>query len=286
MSDEARGVALVVAAVTSLQFGAGYAVTLFDELGPAGAALVRLAIAAAILVALWRPRVRGHPREDLGTAALFGVTLGLMNWAIYSAMDRIPLGIAVTIEFAGPLAVAVAGSRRALDLLWVALAAAGILLLADPGGTSDLDALGVVFALLAAALWAAYILLAARTGRLFPGGSGLAIAMVFGAAAVAPAGLAQAGDALLEPHLLAAGAAVALASSVLPYSFELEALRRLPPRVFGVLMSLEPAVAALAGLIVLDQALAGREWLAIALVVAASAGAATAPARGRAASPG
>ena len=272
MSEKARGVALVVAAVTSLQFGAGFAVTLFDELGPAGAALLRLAIAAVVLWAIWRPRLGGHPAADLRIAALFGLSLGLMNLCIYSAMDRIPLGIAVTIEFAGPLSVAVFASRRPLDLLWVALAAGGIVLLADPGGDS-LDAVGVAFALAAAALWAAYILLSARTGRLFPGGSGLAIAMVVGALAILPFGIAQAGSALLEPELLAAGAAIAFVSSVIPYSFELEALRRLPARVFGVLMSLEPAVAALAGLIVLSQALALREWLAIALVVVASAGA-------------
>jgi len=274
MSGDARGVALVVAAVTSLQFGAGFAVTLFDELGPAGAALLRLAIAALVLLALWRPAVRGHPRADLRVAVAFGLVLGLMNWAIYSAMDRIPLGVAVTIEFAGPLAVAVAGSRRALDGLWVALAAAGILLLAEPWGGSDLDRLGVLFALLAAVMWAAYIQLAARTGRVFGGGTGLAIAMAVGAVLLVPAGVAQAGAALLEPELLAAGAAVALASSVIPYSLELEALRRLPARVFGVLMSLEPAVAALAGLVVLGQALGAREWLAVALVVIASAGAA------------
>jgi inner membrane transporter RhtA len=272
MSDEVCGVALVVAAVTSLQFGAGFAVTLFDELGPAGAAFVRLAVAAVVLLALWRPRVRGHPPRDLRLAAAFGVTLGLMNLCIYEAMDRIPLGIAVTIEFWGPLAVAVAGSRRPLDLLWVLLAAAGIVLLADPGGGS-LDAAGIALALAAGGLWAAYILLSARTGQVFPGGSGLAIAMVFGALVTLPIGVGQAGGELLEPGLLAAGAAVALASSVIPYSFELEALRRLPARVFGVLMSLEPGVAALAGLVVLGQALGGREWLAIALVVVASAGA-------------
>ena len=272
MSDEARGVALVVAAVTSLQFGAAFAVTLFDELGPAGAAFARLAIAAVVLLAIWRPRLRGHEPADLRVAALFGITLGLMNWAIYSAMDRIPLGIAVTIEFAGPLGVAVVASRRPLDLLWVALAATGIVLLADPGGGS-LDALGVAFALLAAAMWAAYILLSVRTGRLFPGGSGLAIAMAVGAVTILPMGVGQAGAALLEPHLLAGVAAVALASSVIPYSLELEALRRLPARVFGVLMSLEPAVAALAGLVVLGQALVVREWGAIALVVVAAAGA-------------
>jgi inner membrane transporter RhtA len=272
ISDEARGVALVVAAVTSLQFGAGYAVTLFDDLGPAGAAFLRLAVAAVVLLAIWRPRVAGHPFADLRVAVTFGVVLGTMNLAIYSAMDRIPLGIAVTIEFAGPMAVAVLGSRRPLDLLWVALAAAGIVLLADPGGGS-LDSAGVAFALLAATMWAFYILLAERTGRLFPGGSGLALAMVAGAVVIAPFGIAQAGSDLLRPELIAAGAAVALASSVIPYSLELEALRRLPARVFGVLMSLEPAVAALAGLIILGQDLGLREWAAIALVVIASAGA-------------
>jgi inner membrane transporter RhtA len=277
MSDEARGVALVVAGVASAQFGAGFAVTLFDELGPSGAAFLRLAIAALVLVAIWRPRVGGHPVADLRVAVAFGAALGTMNWAIYSAMDRIPLGIAVTIEFAGPLAVAVFASRRALDVLWVALAAAGILLLADPGGGS-IETAGVLFALLAAALWAAYILLAVRVGRVFPGSSGLAIAMVVGAALIAPAGIAQGGGELLRPELLAAGAAVALASSVIPYSLDLEALRLVPARVFGVLMSLEPAVAALAGLVVLGQALGAREWGAIALVVVASAGATAAPA--------
>jgi inner membrane transporter RhtA len=278
VGDERHGgtplaVGLVVTAVTTLQVGAGFAVKLFDELGPAGTALVRLAVAAAVLWAIWRPDPRGHPAADLRVAVLFGLTLGAMNWAIYSAMDRIPLGVAVTIEFVGPLGVAVAGSRRPLDLLWVVLAAAGILLLAGPAG-SDLDALGIVFALLAGAAWAAYILLSVRVGRLFGGGRGLAIAMAAGAVLVAPAGIAQAGDALLRPELLAAGAGVALASSVIPYSLELEALRRLPARVFGVLMSLEPAVAALAGLLVLGQALAAAEVVAIGLVVLASAGAA------------
>jgi inner membrane transporter RhtA len=272
MNDEARGVALVVAGVVSAQFGAGFAVTLFDELGPSGAVFLRLGIAAVVLVAIARPRVGGHSAADLGIAVAFGATLGTMNWAIYSAMDRIPLGIAVTIEFAGPLAVAVFASRRALDLLWVALAAAGILLLADPGGGS-IETAGVLFALLAATMWAAYILLAVRVGRVFPGSSGLAIAMVVGAVVIAPVGIAQGGSELLQPELLAAGAAVALASSVIPYSLDLEALRLIPARVFGVLMSLEPAVAALAGLVVLGQHLGAREWGAIALVVVASAGA-------------
>ena len=276
--ERARGVALVVAGVITAQFGAGYAVTLFDELGPAGAAFLRLFFAALVLVAIWRPRLRGHTFADLRLAVTFGVVLGVMNLSIYSAMDRIPLGVAVTIEFAGPMAVAVIGSRRPLDLLWVALAATGIVLLTDPGGGS-LDSIGVMFALLAATMWAFYILLAERTGRIFPGGSGLAVAMVAGAVVVAPFGIGQAGSELLKPELLAAGAAVALASSVIPYSLDLEALRRLPASLFGVLMSLEPAVAALAGLIVLGQELGAREWVAIALVVIASAGATAVPAR-------
>jgi inner membrane transporter RhtA len=188
-------------------------------------------------------------------------------------MDRIPIGVAVTIEFAGPLGLAVALSHRALDLLWVVLAAAGILLLTNPFGASGVDAGGVAFALLAAAMWAAYIPLSARTGRLFPGGAGLALAMAVGALLVAPAGIAQAGTDLLAPALLASGAVVALASSVIPYSLELESLRRIPARVFGILMSLEPGVAALAGFLVLDQGLSATDLAAIGLVVVASAGA-------------
>jgi len=273
-------VAMVLAAAGSLQVGAAFAVTLFDDLGPGGAAFLRLALAAVVLLALWRPRVRGHPRADLRVAGAFGVALGLMNWSIYEAIDRIPLGVAVTIEFWGPLAVAVVGSRRPLDLLWAALAAGGILLLADPGGGA-IDAAGVALALLAGGCWAAYIALSARTGRVFPGGTGLAIAMAVGALVVLPAGVAQGGGALVQPGLLAGALVVALASSVLPYSLELEALRRLPAAVFGVLMSLEPAVAALAGLVVLGQSLVAREWVAIVLVVAASAGAAALGTRGR-----
>ena len=266
-------VGLVVAAVTSLQFGAGFAATLFDELGPAGAAFLRLTVAAIVLVAAVRPRLRGRRAADLRLAVVFGLTLGAMNVAIYSSFDRIPLGAAVTIEFIGPLGVAVVGSRRALDGLWILLAAAGILLLAQGGERGPLDPVGVAFALAAGLGWALYIVLAQRTGRAWPGASGLAVAMVVGAVVSAPLGLAQAGGALLRPELLAAGAAVAMASSVIPYSLELEALRRLPARVFGILMSLEPAIAALAGLVVLGQVLGVRDWLAIAMVVVACAGA-------------
>ena len=225
-----------------------------------------------MLWAIWRPRLTG----DLRLAGAFGVALGLMNWSFYEAIDRIPLAVAVTIEFAGPLLVAVIGSRRPLDGVWIALAAAGIVVLVDPGGGS-MDAAGVGFALAAAACWMAYIYLSKRTGAAFAGGSGLALAMAVGALIVLPAGVMSAHPpgALAEPDLLGSALVVALASSVLPYSLELEALRRLPEAVFGVLMSLDPAVAALAGLVVLDQALGARELLAIAMVVVASAGAAS-----------
>ena len=274
MRADPRGIALVVVAVSTLQVGAAFAVTLFDEVGSAGAALLRLAIAAVVLLAVWRPSLAGHSRADVLTAVAFGLALGTMNWAIYSAMERIPIGVAVTIEFAGPLGLAVVLSRRPRDLVWVALAAAGILLLTNPFGTSELDGAGIAFALLAAAAWAVYIPLSARTGTIFPGGRGLAIAMLAGALLIAPAGIAQGGKELLAPALLAQAAIVALASSVIPYSLELESLRRIPARVFGVLMSLEPAVAALAGFVVLGQALGALDLVAIGLVVAASAGAA------------
>ena len=267
--ERPAAVGMVLAAAGSLQVGAAFAVTLFDELGPGGAASLRLAFAALVLWAIWRPSLEG----DLRLAGAFGVALGLMNWSIYEAIARIPLGVAVTIEFAGPLMVAVLGSRRPLDGLWVVVAAAGILLLADPGGDS-IDGLGVLFALLAAVCWMAYIHLSQRTGAAFSGGSGLALAMAVGALVVLPAGLIQGEGGLAQPDLLGAALAVALASSVLPYSLELEALRRLPASVFGVLMSLEPAVAALAGFVVLGQDLGARELVAIAMVVAASAGAA------------
>ncbi len=265
---------LVLGAISSVQFGAALAKTLFDEIGAGGTVFVRVLFAALVLALIWRPRVAGLGRREGLLAVLFGLTLAGMNLAFYSALDRIPLGITVTLEFVGPLGVAVAGSRGALDLLWVGLAAAGILLLSD-FGTTDLDGLGVALALFAGCLWAAYILLSARVGQVFPGGSGLALAMVVAAVLLCPVGVADAGADLFVPWILAAGAAVAILSSVIPYSLELEALRRIPPGVFGVLMSLEPGVAALAGFVVLGEELVPRELVAILLVVAASAGAAS-----------
>jgi inner membrane transporter RhtA len=264
---------LVLAAVTSVQFGAAVAKTLFDEVGPGGTVFLRVLFGAIVVAAIWRPRVAGHEPREVRLAVAFGLVLAAMNLCFYESLERIPLGIAVTFEFVGPLGVAVFGSRRPRDLLWVALAAAGILLLSDFGG-ADLDRLGVALALAAGALWAAYILLSAQVGQAFPGGSGLALALLVAIVPLAPVGIADAGGDLLVPWILAAAAAVGLLSSAIPYALELEALRRLPVGVFGVLMSLEPAVGALAGLVVLGEGLVAREVVAIGLVVAASAGAA------------
>jgi inner membrane transporter RhtA len=264
---------LVIGAIASVQLGGAFAKTLFDEIGPGGTVWLRIVTAALVLAAVWRPRARGLTRDDLLLVLAFALSLAGMNFAFYSSLDRIPLGVAVTYEFVGPLGVALIGSRRALDLLWVALAAGGILLLSDFGAT-DLDTTGVALALLAGGFWAAYILLSVRIGRRFEGGDGLALAMVVAAAMLMPVGIADGAGELLSVHVLAVGVAVGLLSSAIPYSLELEALRRLPSGVFGVLMSLEPAMAALAGFIVLGEDLAARELAAIGLVVVASAGAA------------
>jgi inner membrane transporter RhtA len=263
------GVPLVIVAITSLQFGAALAGTIFDEIGAAGTSLLRSLFAAAILLAIWRPSLRGHPARDIRLVALFGLVLGAMNLCIYESFSRIPLGIAVTIEFAGPLGIAVALSRRRLDLAAAALAAVGIVLLADPGGGA-VDAVGVVLALVAAGCWAIYILVAQAASRVFSGGRGLAIAMAVAVLVPLGPGIVGAGADLLAPQWLAIGCAVALMSSVLPYSLETEALRRLPAHVFGVLMSLEPAVAAIAGWVVLGQGLRARDVAAIGLVTTAS----------------
>ena len=267
--------ALVLFPIVSVQLGAAVAKSLFDSLGPGGTVFLRIAFAALVLFLLVRPKLGGHDRAGYLVAGLFGLVLAGMNFSIYLAFDRIPLGVAVTLEFVGPLGVAVAGSRRVLDLLWVVLAAAGILLLAPLGvlGGMDLDPVGVAFALLAGCLWACYILLSASTGSAFPGGTGLVIALCVGTLVLFPFGIAGAGYALLDPKLLLAGFGVAMLSSAIPYSLELEALRKLPARVFGVLMSLDPAVAALAGLVVLGERLEMRAVAAVLFVTIASAGA-------------
>jgi len=284
----------------SVQLGAASAARAFSQAGPAGVTGLRLWWAALImavfggraLVRTLRTVVTDRAWRDLAVAVAFGLVLGAMNYSIYQSFARIPLGVAVTIEFLGPLAVAVASSRRRIDVLWVALAAAGVLLLTQNGGrlTSSsggagpllgltTTATGLAFALIAAAGWAAYILLSRAIGRRFSDSSGLVVAMIVAALVVTGPAIAQAGPALAKPGPIAAGLAAGLLSSVIPYRFELEALRRVPAGVFGIWMSVEPAVAALVGLALLGEALTGRQWLAVVLVVIASAGAARFAAR-------
>ncbi len=262
--------AQVLAGIVSVQVGAALAKQLFGTIGSAGTVAVRLFFAAVVLLVVWRPSVR-LDRRAWAVIASYGLVLGVMNLCFYLALAKIPLGIVVTIEFLGPLAVAIGGSRRWLDGVWALLAAGGVVLLTE--GRGDLHLVGILFALAAAACWAGYILLSAALGRHTTDGRGLALGMALAAVVVAPVGIADSGAALLEPWVLLVGLGVALLSSVIPYSLELEALRRIPPKVFGVLMSLEPAVAALVGLIVLGELLGPLQWVAVLLVVAASAGA-------------
>ncbi|MBB4932412.1 inner membrane transporter RhtA [Lipingzhangella halophila] len=261
----------VLIGILSVQAGAGVAKNLFAVLPPSAVVWLRLLTSAAVLLVLARPALRGRSRADWLVVVAFGLALATMNFAIYESFARIPLGIAVTIEFLGPLTVAIVGSRRALDLVWVTLAGMGVLLLGRGG--SALDLIGIGFALLAATAWACYILLSAATGRRFTGTSGLAIASVVGVLFIGPAAVAQGGAALLDPRLLLVGLFVGVLSSVLPYSLEMRALRRMPPRVFGILMSLQPAAAALVGMVLLAEFLSVVQWIAVACVITASAGA-------------
>jgi inner membrane transporter RhtA len=262
---------LVISGIISVQFGAAIAKDLFQLIPPTAMVWLRLLTSAVILLIMARPRLRGQVRRDWLIVLGFGVSLMTMNWAIYQSFARIPLGIAVTIEFLGPLSVAVISSRRLTDLIWVLLAGAGVALLGVSKATLSLA--GIAFALLAALGWASYILLSAQTGRRWPGLTGLALASMVGAIALAPPAIIEAGNRILSPTVLALGVAVGLLSSVIPYSFELMALRRIPARVFSILMSLEPAAAAIAAMLVLGEFLNLIQWLAMACVVIASIGA-------------
>ena len=262
---------LVLVGIVSVQVGAAIAKNLFHLVPPTAMVWLRLITSAVILLLMARPRWVGHSGRDWLIVVGFGVSLLTMNWAIYQSFARIPLGIAVTIEFLGPLSLAVIGSRRLMDLIWVVLAGAGVALLGLSRAT--LTFAGVGFALLAAVAWACYILLSAQTGRRWPGISGIAIASLVGAVVLAPPAILEAGSVMLDPTVLALGVAVGLLSSVIPYSFELIALRRIPPRVFSILMSLEPAAAALAAMILLGEFLSAVQWLAMACVIVASIGA-------------
>ncbi|RIV24586.1 EamA family transporter [Alicyclobacillaceae bacterium I2511] len=262
---------LVLLSVTSTQFGSAFAKGLFPALGAAGTVALRVGFAALLLMSLWHPRVRGYSRRAYLYVGLFGIALATMNLAFYSALARIPLGVVVTLEFSGPLAVAVVGSRKALDLLWVTFAAAGILLLA-PWTGAHYNPLGILLALTAGACWAAYILLSARVGHHIPGIAGLAMAMSIAGLLLVPTGFAKDGWHLVSPLLMMQGLGVSILSSVVPYSVELEALRRLPTHVFGLLMSLEPAMASFAGWLILGEGIGLRGASAMLLIIAASVG--------------
>ena len=265
-------VGLTLSSIVAVQCGSALATGLFDALGPLGTVFLRALFGALALVALTRGatlRERHWPHRDV---LLLGLAVAGLSLFFYAALDRLPLGITVTLEFVGPLGVALLGSRRPRDLVWALLAAAGIVLLTNGGG-GGVDALGVVLALAAGACWGAYIVQSDRVGAVAPGIGGATTAAVISAVIVAPLGIAQGGAELLSPAHLAVAAAVGLLSTAVPYVFEMEALRRLPRATFGVLMSLEPAVAALIGFLALSQGLTAVEAGAIALVVIASAGA-------------
>jgi inner membrane transporter RhtA len=263
--------ALVLAAILSVQAGAGIARQLFDDLGAAGTTLVRLGLSALVLGALVRPRVRRWTRRQWLAVAVLGVVMGAMNLLFYLSLRTVPLGVAVTVEFLGPLMLALAQTRRRVDVAWAVLAAGGVALLGLQT-TTDIPLSGLALAFAAGLCWVGYILASAHVGAVLTGLEGLAGALAVATVLVLPFGLSGATGVLDQPVLLLAGAGVALLSSVVPYGLEMLALRRLPTRVFGILMSLEPAAGALSGLVVLGQALHAREVVALVLVSAASAG--------------
>ncbi|QDB80873.1 EamA family transporter [Georgenia wutianyii] len=273
---------LVLTGIASVQLGATISKGQFGEISPSGMVLLRLATSSLILLAIARPSPRGRSAADWRPVLTLGLTLGAMNWAFYESFARIPLGVAVTIEFIGPLTLAAVTGRRPRDLLWVGLAAAGVVLLGLAPGAGA-DALGFALALFAGACWALYILAAGATGRRWAGIDGLALASTIATLAVAPVAVASAGTTLLEPRLLVLGAAVGVLSSVVPYSLEMIALRTMPPRVFGILMSLEPAAAALAAALILQEWLTPVQLVAVACVSAASVGATRGSSAGEAA---
>ncbi len=264
-------VGFVILSSTSTQVGAALAKDLFSSLGPMGTVSLRVGWAAIFLLVVWRSSLRkGYGWSAYRKAALLGITLAAMNLSFYSALNLVPLGIAVSLEFIGPLTLAVVQSRRLIDIFPVLLAATGILLLTPLQGHNALPLAGIGLALLAGICWTFYILLTARVGNAFPGGVGLTFATLISAILLLPLGILQAHAALLNPLHLLVDAGVGLLSSALPYSLEMEALRRLSSRIFSILLSLEPAIAALAGLIILHELLGWRELLAMALICLAS----------------
>lgn len=267
---------LVLGGVVSVQFGGALAATLVPQIGAAGSVILRLVLATGLLLVVARPRWRGHSRRDWMTVGAFGVALGLMNYAFYGSLGHLPIGVAVTIEFVGPLTLAAVLSRRPRDLVAVGAAGLGVVLISQALSLplDELEGTGILLALTAGVCWAGYIVFSGRTGAAFPQLEGLALAMVVATIVVLPFGLldvARHSTAVWDGEVLLKGLGIAVLSSVLPYSLELFALRRLAPAVFGILLSLEPAVAAVAGLLVLGQRLTPVQLLGMTLVVIASA---------------
>lgn len=275
-------IAALVGSILSLCVGTSIAKGLFPALGAEGVTALRVTLAALMLSAIFRPWRQKLTRADLARVLLFGVVLGAMNLLFYKALETVPLGVTIAIEFVGPLGVALASSRRALDLVWIALAAVGLgLLLPLTGGGASIDPTGVAYALAAGGCWAAYIVLGSRLGHLH-GGRTVALAMTIAAAIALPFGLATAGTALFDPRLLMVAMVVAALSSALPYWLEIFSLKHIPKQSFGVLLSLEPAVGSLSALVILGERPSAVEWLAIGAIVAASAGAALGARKGKA----
>lgn len=279
-------VLFILGSCLSLQFGSALAVQLFPEIGPFGTTTLRLGIAALVLLVLVRPRLHRYTREQWLAMLGFGLVLGAMNGTFYVSISRIELGTAVAIEFLGPLTLAAVLSTRRSDLLWVLLALLGVSMFGIESmlGVAQLDVIGVLFALIAAVLWGLYVLVSARVGQLVPGQGGLAAALAIGALVLVPFGAGGVVEAVTRPPLLLLAVGTALLASVLPYSLELSALRRLPRHVFGILLSLEPVIALLAGVLLLSQGITVLKVLAAVLVVTASAGV-TLTARGAAEDP-
>jgi inner membrane transporter RhtA len=261
----------VLGSVTSLCIGTSFAKKLFPLIGAEGTSALRVGFSALVLLIVWRPWRWPLSRRDAGFVIRYGLTLGVMNLLFYMALRTIPFGIAVAIEFSGPLAVAMLGSRRAVDFLWLAFAVTGLAMLLPFGGHQSIDPTGVMFALGAAVCWALYILFGKQAGHLHAGHS-VSLGLVAASLVVVPYGVAHAGASLLDPKILLAGLGVAIVSSAIPMSLEMMALKRLPSETFGIMVSLEPAVASLLAMLLLGEILAVSQWTAIGFIVAASIG--------------
>lgn len=261
----------VLLAIISVQCGAAIAKTLFPAIGAAGTASIRIGVSAIILLIAYRPNLKAITPQQWKIVVPYGLSLGAMNLIFYLAIERIPIGLAVTLEFIGPLLVAIIGSKRLVDYCWVLLAAAGIVLIA-PWSGDRIDPLGVLFALTAGGLWAAYIVLGGKVSKIMNSGQAVSTGMLFAAILILPFGFYENGLANLTPKLFGMGVALALLSSAIPFTLEMKALGQLPPRTFSILMSLEPAAASICAFIFLQENLSFYEILAVVCVVVASAG--------------